>query len=580
MSARSLPTNIQVADAFDLLADLLEIDGERSRHRLLAYRRGAARIRAVPDSVARMALDGRATDLPDIGATLQDKIAELTTTGSIAALDRVSARVPPGLADIARLTGIGPKRAAAVWRDLGVTDLASLAAAAADGRLAGVAGIGPKTVRSIADELAERAERGGVAERVPIGRAMPVADRILADLRDCPAVADVAIAGGLRRGAETVHDIDLVVVTDEPETVTAWLRDLPVVTELRSSGAAGAAVMTQSGIRVEVRYTGPDTFGNLLQHLTGSKAHNVRLRELAVRRGRSVSEHGITDADGRVLRAREESEVYAALGLQYIPPELREDSGEIAVAQADAIPDLVTEQDLRGDLHMHTDWSDGRNTLREMVLAAKELGLEYIAISDHSVSLAMAGGLDADRVRRQWDEIDRVRDEVDGITVLRGCEVDVLADGRLDHPDDLLEGFDWVTASLHSGFRQPSDELTKRVLAAIDHPLVDAIGHPTGRMFGRREGYTLDLDRVLARAAETGTALEINAQPKRLDLRADHARRALAAGVRLTIGTDAHSVDELRVRRYGILTARRAGATPDRVVNCAPLAALPRRRRA
>jgi len=260
------------------------------------------------------------------------------------------------------------------------------------------------------------------------------------------------------------------------------------------------------------------------------------------------------------------------LGVQFIPPELREDSGEIAVAREGALPELIDEADLRGDLHMHTDWSDGRNTLREMVLAARDLGLEYIGISDHSVSLAMARGLDADRVRRQWDEIDAINEEVDGITVLKACEVNVFGDGGLDHPDDLLEGFDWVTASLHSGFRQSRRQLTARVIAAIDHPLVDGIGHPTGRMFGRREGYELDMDAVLARAAETGTALEINAQPKRLDLNADNARRALAAGVRLTIGTDAHSVGELRVRRYGILTARRTGVTADRVVNCMGLA--------
>ncbi len=574
MSDGSLPTNIEVADAFDLLADLLEIDGERSRHRLLAYRRGAARIRAVADSVARMALEGRATDLPDIGATLQDKIAELATTGRIAALERLTDRVPAGLADVARLPGIGPKRAAAAWRALGVTDLTSLAAAVADERLGTVEGIGPKTVRGVAAELEERAARGGTVQRVPIGRAMPVADRILADLATLDVVEEASLAGGLRRGAETVHDIDLVVVTREPDAVTAVLAAHPVVTGLRSSGPAGAAVMTQSGIRVEVRYTEAASYGNLLQHLTGSKAHNVRLRELAVRQGRSVSEHGITDADGSVARCRTEEEVYATLGLTYIPPELREDSGEIAVAQAGALPDLVTEADLRGDLHVHTDWSDGRNTLREMVLAARDLGLEYLGISDHSVSLAMAGGLDADRVRRQWDAIDAINEEVEGIRVLKACEVDVLTDGRIDHPDDLLAGFDWVTASLHSGFRQSPERLTERVLAAIEHPLIDGIGHPTGRMFGRREGYRLDMDRVLERAAATGTALEINAQPKRLDLNAEHARRALAAGVRLTIGTDAHSVDELRTRRYGILTARRAGVTPGRVVNCGPFEGL------
>ncbi len=567
MTPGPLPTNAEIAQAFSLLADLLEIDGERSRHRLLAYRRGAARVTRVTDSVARLALDGRATELPDIGSTLQDKIVELARTGEIGALTRISERVPVGLADIASLPGIGPKRARAVWQALGVVDLEGLGAAVADGSLASVEGIGPKTVAQLADELEARRRGGGSGERIPLGRADAVAQRFAVDLAGLDRVGRAVVAGGIRRGGETVHDVDLVVETEDPEAVASAMRDHPMVTELLSSGTGGAAVMTQAGIRVEARFTPPATFGNLLQHLTGSRAHNVRLRELAVRTGRSVSEHGITRPDGSVLRCRDEEDVYAELGLAWIPPELREDTGEIAVAESGAFPSLVREEDLRGELHCHTDWSDGRNTLREMVMAARALGREYIGISDHSVSLAMAGGLDADRVRRQWDAIDEIDAEFDDIAVLKACEVDVLADGRIDHPDDLLAGFDWVTASLHSGFRQSRDRLTKRVLAAVDHPLVNVVGHPTGRMFGRREGYDLDLGRVIARAAETGTALEINAQPKRLDLGAADARRALAAGVDLTIGTDAHSADELAVRRYGVLTARRAGATADRIVN-------------
>ncbi len=567
MTSGNLPTNGEIARSFALLADLLEIDGERSRHRLLAYRRGAARVSQVTDSVARMALDGRATDLPDIGSTLQDKIVELARTGEIGALTRIAERVPVGLADIAALPGIGPKRARAVWQALGVVDLEGLDAAIADGSLVTVEGIGPKTVAQLADELAARAQGGGTGERVPLGRADPVAQRFARDLGALDMVGRAVVAGGIRRGSETVHDIDLVVETEDPQAVTDAMRDHPMATELLSSGTGGAAVMTQSGIRVEARFTPASSFGNLLQHLTGSRAHNVRLREMAVRGGLSVSEHGITRPDGEILRCADEEAVYAELGLAWIPPELREDTGEIAVAETGSFPEMVREENLRGELHCHTDWSDGRNTLREMVVAARSLGLEYIGISDHSVSLAMAGGLDADRVRMQWDAIDEINAEFDDIDVLKACEVDVLADGRIDHPDDLLAGFDWVTASLHSGFRQSRQQLTKRVLAAVDHPLVNVVGHPTGRMFGRREGYDLDLDAVFARAAETGTALEINAQPKRLDLNATNARRALASGVDLTIGTDAHSTDELAVRRYGILTARRAGATPDRIVN-------------
>ncbi len=567
MTGDHLPTNADIARQFTLLADLLEIDGESSRHRLLAYRRGGARVGQVDESVAGRGVEGRATELPAIRATLQGKIVELTRTGRIAALTRVMERVPVGLADIAGLPGVGPKRARAVWQALGVGDLDGLAAAVADGTLVTVEGIGPKTAGQLADELAARESGEGTGERIPLGRADPVAQRFAHDLGELAVVGRAVVAGGIRRGSETVHDVDLVIETEDPDAVTEAMHDHPMTTELLSSGSRGAAVMTQSGIRVEARFTPAASFGNLLQHLTGSRAHNVRLRELAVRGGLSVSEHGITRAGGDVIRCREEEGVYAELGLTWIPPELREDTGEIAVAESGAFPRMVAEADLRGELHCHTDWSDGRNTLREMVLAARALGLDYIGISDHSVSLAMARGLDADRVHRQWEAIDRINEEFDDIVVVKACEVDVLADGRLDHPDDLLAGFDWVTASLHSGFRQSRDRLTRRVLAAIEHPLVNVVGHPTGRMFGRREGYDLDLDRVVARAAETGTALEINAQPKRLDLNAANARRALAAGADLTIGTDAHSVDELAVRRYGILTARRAGATPDRVLN-------------
>jgi DNA polymerase (family 10) len=579
VSGQPLPTNTEIGDLLDLYGDLLEIDGDPSRHRVLAYRRGAARVRAANRSVAEMALAGRAVDLPDIGATLQDKIVELATTGRIAALDRLRERVPEGLAGVAHLAGIGPKRARAIWQTLGVADVAEVGAAAADGRLATVDGVGPKLVRQVADQIAALEAGAAPEARVTIGRALPLAEALAADLAATPGTSRVELAGGLRRGAETVHDIDLAAATGDPVRLADALVGHPVVTETLARGDAGVAVMTQAGIRVELRMGPPESFGNLLQHLTGSKAHNVRLRELAVRQNLSLSEHGIAAA-GAVTPCVDEEGVYRALGLPEIPPELREDTGELAAAAAGLLPDLVEERDLRGELHAHTTWSDGRDTLDRMVEAARELGLEYLAISDHSKSLALARGLDEERVRRQWDEIDRINDRVDGITVLKACEVDVLADGALDFDDDLLAGFDWVTASLHSGFRQPSAQLTSRVLAAIRSPHVDAIGHPTGRMFGRRDGYRLDLDAVFAAAAEHGTFLEINAQPRRLDLSDRLARAALAAGVRLVIGTDAHAVDELRLRRYGVTVARRAGATAAMIGNTYPFPELVRLRAA
>lgn len=580
VTAEPLPVNGEIADRFDLYGDLLEIGGEQSRHRIQAYRRGAARIRGAAESVAALALAGRAVDLPDIGKTLQDKIVELVQTGTIPALDRLRARVPEGLAEVARLQGIGPKRANAVWQELGVVDMAGLREAATDGRLAAVAGIGPKLVEQIGAQLAAIAAGAASGRRIPLGRALPVAEELAAFLRDVPGVARVEICGGLRRGSETVHDIDIAAATDDPEALTAALAAHPLVTEVVAGGAAGCAVMTQPGIRAEVRFGPAASFGNLMQHLTGSKAHNIRLRELAVKQALSLSEHGISTADGAVVECADEEGVYGALGLPWIPPELREDSGEIAAAAAGLLPTLVRVDDLRGELHAHTTWSDGRDSLEAMVAAAATLGLEYLAISDHSKSLAMARGLDEDRVRRQWDAIDTVNASNPGVEVLKSCEVDVLADGRLDFDDDLLAGFDWVTASLHSGFRQSPQRLTDRLLAAIASPHVDAIGHPTGRMFDRRDGYEFDVDAVFAAARDTGTCLEINAQPRRLDLPDRLARRALAGGVRLIIGTDAHAMDELGFRRFGILNARRAGATADAVANTRPFAELRAGRRA
>jgi DNA polymerase (family 10) len=584
VTTKPLPTNAEIADRLELIGDLLEIGGEQSRHRILAYRRSAARVRGADESVAALAVAGRAVDLPDIGTTLQDKIVELVDTGEIGALSRLRERVPEGLAAVARLQGIGPKRARALFDELGVRDLEGLRGVVADERIGGVVGIGPKLVAQVTAQLAALDAGDGPAERIPVGRALPIAETLVRDLRAALGLEQLEIAGGLRRGAETVHDVDLAAGTDEPGALMDALAAHPMVTDVGSRGAAGIAVMTQSGIRVELRIGPVASFGNLLQHLTGSKAHNIRLRELAVKQALSLSEHGVTLSDGSVRTHEDEEGVYGMLGLPVIPPELREDTGELEVAAAGLLPRLVSVGDLVGDLHTHSTWSDGRDTIDAMVAAARALGLRYLAISDHSKSLAMARGLDEDRVRAQWETIDAVNGNFDDIEVLKACEVDVLADGALDYDDDLLDGFDWVTASLHSGFSQSTKQLTHRVLSAIEHPLVDAIGHPTGRMFGSRDGYELDLDAVVARAAATGTFLEVNSQPRRLDLRAEHARRALAGGARLVICTDAHSTGELEYRRYGVMTARRAGATAAQVANTLSLeelrAARPRTARA
>lgn len=562
-----LPTNAEIAARLSLLGDLLELEGA-VRHRVLAYRRGAARVRATPASVARMALEGRATDLPDIGATLQAKIVELATTGDIAALAAARERVPEGLAAVASLEGIGPKRAMALWSSLGVTGLDHLAAAVEAGRLTAVAGFGPATRERLAAQLARRAEGAG-DDRVPIGQALPLAEQIAADLRDAVPGARVELAGSLRRGRETAHDIDLVGAAERPADLLDALEAHPAVERVLAGGESGRSVLTHAGPRVELSVSPPGAFGNLLQHATGSKAHNIRLRELAVRRGLSVSQHGVAGPEGTVTHA-DEAGVYAALGLHPIPAELREDDGEIEAAQAGPVPEPVTRADLRGDLHCHTTWSDGTESVAAMAEAARARGYAYLAISDHSQSLAMAGGLDPDRVRRQWEEIREVDARHDDIRVLRATEVDILGDGRIDFGDDLLAGFDWVTASMHSALGQDAERITARVLAAVESPFVDVIGHPTGRMLGRRAHAPVDIDRLAAAAARTGTFLEVNAQPRRLDLDAAMARRALAAGARITIGSDAHSGAALDLIRFGVLVARRAGALPAQVGNAAP----------
>ncbi len=561
-----LPTNAEIAARLELLGDLLELEGA-VRHRVLAYRRGAARVRQTSSSVAEMAIAGRAVELPDIGGTLQAKIVELAETGTISALDKVKARVPEGLAAVASLDGIGPKRAVALWGALGITDLDTLTAAVAEGRLSEVPGFGPATRDKLLEQLTRRVEEGGDGpQRVPLGVALPLAEAMAEGLRAAVPGSRVEIAGSLRRGRESQHDIDLVGAATRPGDLLDALAGLPEVESVLSGGDAARAVATHLGPRVELSVTTPEAFGNLLQHATGSKNHNIRLRELAVRRGLSVSQHGIAGEDGTEVHADEEG-VYAALGLHVPPPELREDDGEIERAAAGPLPEPVTRADLRGELHSHTTWSDGTLSVAEMVEAARRRGMEYLAISDHSRSLAMAGGLDPERVMRQWEEIREADARHDDITVLRATEVDILGDGRLDFDDELLARFDWVTASVHSALTQDRERMTSRALAAVESPFVDVIGHPTGRMLGRRAHSALDVGRLAEAAARTGTYLEVNGQPRRLDLDSAMARTALAAGAKLTIGADAHSEEALDYSRFGVLVARRAGALPGDVGN-------------
>jgi DNA polymerase (family 10) len=500
----------------------------------------------------------------DIGKTLQAKIAELAEAGQITALEEARERTPEGLVAVAGLRGIGPKRAMAAHEALGVSSLEDLSQALHDGRLADIPGFGKGTVESIGEQLAERAMRAEGGDRIPLGRALLIAQRVRLELAAAPGVDAVEIAGSLRRGRESVHDIDLIATEERPGAAANALGAEPG--SIGEDGVTHARAKTGDGTWVELIAGPRESHGNRLQHATGSAAHNVRLRERAVRMGLTVSQHGIVDEDGERHVHADEAGVYAALGLPYIPPELREDRGEIEAALAGELPRLVELGDLRGDLHIHTNWSDGRDSLDEMVEGGIARGYSYVGISDHSPRLRMARGLDESRLRAQWEEIAAARERYPGISILRACEVDIVAEG-LDFEDEVLEELDFVTASLHSGFSLSGRELSDRVLRAIRSPHVDSIGHPTGRMLGKRESAPLDIMAIADAAAETGTALEINGQLNRLDLDSENARVALDAGATLILSSDAHSAGGLDFIANCVLVARRAGAPPERILN-------------
>jgi DNA polymerase (family 10) len=564
-------TNAQIAAAFEELADLYELDGA-VQYRVIAYRNAARTVRDSAVSVAALARDGKVTQLPNIGKTLEEKLLALDETGDIPAAVKLRAKIPVGLVSVMRLPGFGPKRARRLYDEIGVDSLDALRAAVEDGRLRELRGFGIKAEENLRAALAE-AEDGKNAPRVVLSRAIAVAEEIAGALREHPAADKVEVAGSLRRMAESVKDLDIIATASDPTALSKALTELPQVESVSSSGEAGARVMTHSGMKVDLRVVEPDQFGNVLQHFTGSKAHNVALRESAVRRGLHVSEYGILDdATGETLRCPTEEEVYATLGLEWIPPELREGRGELEAATpgGGGLPDLIELEDLRGDLHCHTTTSDGTATAEEMVAGARERGRDYLAITDHSASHGFGDHVDADTLRARIEEIRALNAKTKGFDVLIGTESNILPDGSLDYPDELLEQLDWVIASVHTSFQMDAKAMTDRMIAAIEHPLVDAIGHPTGRKIEKRAPYGLDVERVIEAAARTGTMIEINASPDRRDLNEIHARAAAQAGVKVIVNSDAHSVANFDLLRYGIATARRGWLTAADVANTLP----------
>jgi DNA polymerase (family 10) len=573
-------TNAQIAAAFEELADLYELDGA-VQYRVIAYRTAARAVRDSSVSVMQLAREGKATSLPGIGKTLEEKLRALDETGDIPAAQRLRAQFPPGLIAMMHLPGFGAKRARRLYDELGIDSLEALRAAAEQQQLRGLRGFGAKAEEKLLEALAEGAD-GSPSPRVLLSRALPIAEQIAGALCAHPGADRVEVAGSLRRRADAVKDLDVIATAADPAGLVRTLTELPLVEAVQSAGDVGARVLTHAGLKVDLKVVEPDQFGNVLQHFTGSKAHNVALREMAVRRGLHVSEYGILDdATNESTRCATEEEVYARLGLPWIPPELREGRGELEAAAEGRLPELIGLEDIRGDLHCHTTLSDGKHDLEAMVEGARARGYEYLAITDHSATHGFGNSVDADTLRAQVERVRRLDARLDGFTVLIGTETNVLPDGSLDYADELLAQLDWVIASVHTSFGMREREMTDRIVAAIEHPLVDAIGHPTGRKIETRDPYPVDIERVIEAAARTGTILEINAAPDRRDLNEVHARAASEAGVLIAVNSDAHSVRNLELMRYGVWTARRAWLTPARVVNTRPWGELaPLRKRA
>jgi len=556
--AKALPRNAELADQLDLLADLSEILDEES-FKVIAYRRAATRIRESPLLVSELALDGKAKDLPGIGRTIENKVVEVVNVGEMEALTRRRQRVPEGVVDFLRLPGVGPKTAARFWTQLGITSLASLKTAAEDGRLRDLSGMGARSEEKILKAL----EAGVGVEDEPrrlLGHALPAVRRVAEELAAHPAAIAVSEAGSVRRRRETVRDLDLIATSsDAPALIEAFCEG-KWVSEVIARGDTKATVVGHDGLRFDLRVVPGECYGNVLQHFTGSKDHNIALREEAQRRGLSISEYGVTTVEtGEVVTHASEDDLYAYLGYATMAPELREGTDEIRAGRDGELPKLVELEDLRGEMHCHSTWStDAKNTIEEMARAAKGRGYRFLCLTDHSHYLRDG------RLEAQWEEIAAVNALVKPFRVLRGIEANIRADGMLDVADDVLEQLDWVIASLHTSFdRSP----TERILGAMDNPHVDCIGHLTGRRLLKRQGAAVDVERVVEHAVVTGTALEVNSQADRLDMRDTHARLAGEAGVRIPITTDAHSIGALGFAELGVAQARRAWLTKEQILN-------------
>ncbi|RJO64313.1 MAG: DNA polymerase/3'-5' exonuclease PolX [Candidatus Omnitrophota bacterium] len=561
--------NLKIAETFRNLSQLFEIRQDNP-FRTRAYERAAQAIEGLNEDIEIIAQEGRLREIPGIGEDLERKINEFIGTGKVRAYEELKKSFPDGLLELLRVPSVGPKTAKLLYDELRIQNVAGLESAIAKGKLKGIFGIKEKTIENITAGIS--LFKAG-KERMPLSVAWQVAESFLKPLQDLPGVKKISCAGSLRRQKETIKDIDILIVSEKPQKIMHHFTSLPQVQEVIASGSTKSSVRTDDGIQVDCRVVMEKSFGAALLYFTGSKNFNIKLRQIAIRKSLKINEYGVFRGKAFVA-GRKEGEIFKLLGMEYIEPELREDTGEIELARKGKLPKLITQDDLRGDLHTHSSWSDGNHTIQEMAHAAIRQGYSYIAVTDHSQGLTIANGLSVKDLLKKKREIEKVNNTLRRCKVLYGTEVDIDSQGGLDYPDEILKEFDIVIAAIHSGFKQSKEKLTHRMLKACDNKYVHIISHPTGRLWGTRNAYEIDFDAILTQAKDTNTALEINSFPLRLDLNDSHCRRAKERGVKLAINTDSHSIEHLQAARFGIAVARRGWLTSKDVLNTLPLGEL------
>jgi len=560
--------NSEIAKVFADIADLLELKGE-NQFKIRAYQKAVRSIEHLPVEMEQLVNENRLKEVPGVGEAITRKITELVTTGHLGYYEKLKTEFPEGISTLLDVPGVGPRTAMLLSTELGINSADELEAAIVGGSVARLYRMGDKTAENILHQIQAMRRKD---QRIPIGEALPIVDEISAGLKGLPGLRNLAPAGSLRRFRETVGDIDLMGTADNAPEIIQTFTSLPMVKDVLASGTTKASVVVSGGLQVDLRIVEHDSFGSTLQYFTGSKQHNINLRERAHRQGLKLSEYGITNlATEKLEKFATEAAFYERQGLQFIPPELREGQQEIARAEQGTVPELLELSDIKGDLHIHTDWSDGRDSIEAVALAAKARGYQYLAITDHSQGRGIAHGLDAERLKQQIAEIEELNQKISGIRIFSGIEVDIRADGSLDLPPEILAELDIVVAAVHSAMNQPQEQMARRIIRAIENPLVDVLAHPTCRLLPGREPVAVDMEVVLRAAVKNNKALEINAMPSRLDLKDVHVYRARELGVKLLISTDAHGAEHLEFIRFGVGVARRGWCQAQDILNTRPL---------